>query len=292
MSSAGQNLTTIRALLREAGLVPQRRFGQNFLIDLNLMRKLVQAGEVGPGDTVLEIGPGAGSLTEMLLERGASVVAVEIDRGLCRILHERLGANGSLTLLQADALASKHEINPMAMRLLDERAAAGNGVRRLVANLPYQIATPTLMNALLDGRIAHVACTIQKEVGERLWAHPRSEAYGPVSVLAQSFATPHLVAILPPTVFWPAPRVESVMLTLRPRPREAVDIDDPPAFAALVHDAFAQRRKTLRRIARRWGEPAAKIFDRAGVSPERRPEELAPAQWRALYRAARRSGAL
>jgi 16S rRNA (adenine1518-N6/adenine1519-N6)-dimethyltransferase len=145
----GQTLTEIRQLLDAAGLKPQHRFGQNFLIDLNLMRKLLAAGSPQAGDTILEVGAGTGSLTELLLESGARVIAVEIDRGLSGILRERLGEHPRLTLVQADALSGKNQVNPLVLRLLGERPPEAGGAYKLIANLPYQIATPLLMDLLL-----------------------------------------------------------------------------------------------------------------------------------------------
>jgi 16S rRNA (adenine1518-N6/adenine1519-N6)-dimethyltransferase len=130
-----------------------------------------------------------------------------------------------------------------------------------------------------------LTCTIQREVGERLGAQPRTEAYGPVSVISQTLADIQPLAILPPTAFWPRPQVESLMVTLRPRPRERIEVDDIPGFVALVQTAFQQRRKMLRRLLRESDDlEALQVFARAGVSPEARPEELSPADWRAWFR--------
>jgi len=283
----GQTLSQIRALLARAGLTPQQRYGQHFLIDLNLMRKLVAAAEVGPADVILEVGAGTGSLTEMLLERGARVVAVEIDRGLQTLLRERLGQHPRLALVQADILASKHEVNPLVLRLLAERRPGPGGARKLVANLPFQVATPLLMGLLCAAPpLERLTCTIQREVGERLSAEPRSDAYGPVSVIAQTLCTIELVALLPPAAFWPRPQVQSLMLTLRPRKAEQIDVDDVPEFVRFVQRGFSQRRKTLRRLLRESSLlDTLAVFHRVGVSPDARPEELSPEHWRAFYRA-------
>ncbi len=289
----GQTLSEIRRLLAEAGLAPQHRFGQNFLIDLNLMRKLVAAADVQAADTVLEVGPGTGSLTEILLDRGARVVAVEIDHGLQAIVRNRLAENPRFTLVQGDALGGKHRVNPLVLRILAAQPPLPGGAYKLVANLPYQIATPLLVDLLMvEPRFAQMTCTIQREVGERLAGAPRSEAYGTVSIITQSLADLTLLAIIPPTAFWPRPAVESVMLTLRPRPPEQIEVTDVPGFAAFVQHGFQQRRKMLRRLLREWEESAALVaFQRAGVSPDARPEELSPAGWRALFAAVTRPGA-
>ncbi|MBU0639613.1 MAG: ribosomal RNA small subunit methyltransferase A [Planctomycetes bacterium] len=284
---AGQTQSEIRALLAAAGLAPQHRFGQNFLIDLNLLRKLVAAAQLCPADVVLEVGAGTGSLTEVLLESGGHVIAVEIDRGLQRILRERLGAHPRCTLVQADALAAKHEVHPLVLGLLHEHTPQAGGARKLVANLPYQIATPLVMELLYaEPRLTRLVCTIQKEVGQRLSAAPGSGSYGPVSVITQTLADVELLAIAPATAFWPRPQVESVMLALTPKPAEQVEVDDVGGFVRFVHRAFRHRRKMLRRLVRDW-EPldALALFQRAGVNPDARPEQLAPPVWRVFHRA-------
>jgi 16S rRNA (adenine1518-N6/adenine1519-N6)-dimethyltransferase len=283
----GQTLSEIRGLLAAAGLAPQRRFGQNFLIDLNLMRKLIDAAALDPADVVLEVGAGTGSLTELLLDRGVRVVAVEIDYGLQAILRRRLGGHRRFTLIQGDALAGKHAVNPLVLQVLRVQPPEPNGVYKLVANLPYQIATPLIVELLrVEPRFERLTCTIQREVGMRLTAEPGTAEYGPVSVIVQTLADVEPVAILPPSVFWPRPLVESVMLTIRPKKREQVEVDDVAGFVALVHRGFAQRRKMLRRLIADADDAHAQLaFLRAGVNPEVRPEELSPDAWRALYRA-------
>jgi 16S rRNA (adenine1518-N6/adenine1519-N6)-dimethyltransferase len=286
----GQTLTEIRRLLTEAGLAPQHRFGQNFLIDLNLMRKLAAAADLCPADTVLEVGPGTGSLTEILLDCGVRVVAVEIDRGFQAILRTRLAGHPHFTLVQGDALGGKHNVNPLVLKALYAQPPRLGGAYKLVANLPYQIATPLLMDLLLiEPGFARLTCTIQREVGERLAAAPRTGSYGPVSVVTQTLADLTPLAIVRRTAFWPRPDVESIMLTLAPRPPERVEVSDVRGFAAFVQRGFQQRRKMLRRLLRGWEEAAALLaFQRAGVSSDARPEELSPAAWRALYEAVTR----
>lgn len=285
----GQTQTQIRALLAAAGVAPRRRLGQNFLVDLNLMRKLVAMADLNPADVILEVGAGTGSLTEMLLEHGVHVVAVEIDRGFQAILRERLGDHPRCTLIQADALAGKHQINPLVLKALEERQPQADGARKLVANLPYQIATPLLAELLVSGpALGRLTCTIQREVGERLGAQPRTNAYGPLSVIVQTVASIELVAILPGTAFWPRPDVESLMISIRPRPAEQIEVDDVADFARFVHRGFLHRRKMLRRVVRDWDLlDALAAFRLAGVNPDARPEELTPANWRAFHQAVR-----
>ncbi|MBN2448463.1 MAG: ribosomal RNA small subunit methyltransferase A [Phycisphaerae bacterium] len=286
---AGQTLSEIRSLLAAAGLSPRHRFGQNFLHDLNLMRKVVATADVGPNDVVLEVGPGTGSLTEMLLETGARVIAVEVDHGLAALLRERLGSHERFTLIEGDALAGKHAINPAALSALQETEPAGGGSRKLVANLPYQIATPLIMELLYrQPPLASLTCTIQMEVAERLSASPRTAAYGPLSVILHLLATVRTVARIPAGAFWPRPKIESALVHVAPRPRAELGITDVADFVAFVQSTFTQRRKMLRRILRECpvGDLEA-VLERLAISNAARPEELSPSDWVRLHAAIR-----
>ena len=292
----GQSVTEIRNLLAAAGLSPQHRFGQNFLIDLNLMRKLVDTAEVRSDDVILEVGPGTGSLTEMLLATGAHVVAVEIDRGLQRVLSERFSSESRFTLIAGDALETKHALNPEIAVALTRFASTREQTIKLVANLPYQIATPLLLTLLqFTPPILRMTCTIQKEVGQRLRAAAGDELYGPISIIMQIYADVRIVAQLPPSVFWPRPEVESVMVDIAPKPSRPASVppaEGPPeitAFSSFVQNGFQQRRKMLRRVFADWmPQVAEEIFAAAGVNATQRPEELPPAAWVALHLAMER----
>jgi 16S rRNA (adenine1518-N6/adenine1519-N6)-dimethyltransferase len=283
---AGQTQSEIRALLASAGLAPRHRYGQNFLIDLNLMRKVVAAAELQAADTVLEVGCGTGSLTELLLEAGPHVVGVEIDHGLQNVLHQRLGENPRFSLVAGDALARKHEINPDVLAELRRRPPAATGQYKLVANLPYQIATPLLMELLyVQPRFGRLTCTIQKEVGERLNAAPDSDAYGPISVIAATLTDVELAATFPPTAFWPRPKVESVLLVVKPLADPPIAAPDITEFVNLVRGVFFHRRKMIRKTLQDLlGEKeAAAALESAGTNPQTRPEALSPADWLRLF---------
>lgn len=254
-----QSISEIRALLRERGLRPKRRLGQNFLHDKNQLSKLVAAAGVEAGEVVLEVGPGTGTLTETLVEAGAEVVACEIDADLASIVRDRLGEQ--ITLIEGDCIEKGRRLDARV------RDALGGRPFRLVANLPYQVASPLMVALLLE----HPECrgqyvSIQREVADRLLARPGTKAYGPLGIIVQALATVERIAILKPTSFWPQPAVTSAMVAIRPDTGRT--LADPAAFARFVTELFGKRRKQLGTIFGR---------DRAwpdGVVPEQRPETL------------------
>lgn len=285
----GQTLSEIRALLAAAGLSPQHRFGQNFLYDLNLMRKLVAAADLSRADTVLEVGPGTGSLTEMLLDAAGRVIAVEIDHGLARLLRDRLGVEPRFELVEGDVLETKHRISPAVLEALRRPTMPPAPAPRfkLVANLPYQVATPLLIDLLcIEPRFERFCVTIQREVADRLMAAPHTDPYGPVSVAMQTLATISRIANVPPSAFWPRPRVDSTMLLIRPLPPERSGVDSPSAFTRFVQRGFIHPRKKLRNMS--WNSPVLlDAMDRAGVSADCRPGDLTPRKWLDFYVASR-----
>ena len=254
-------------LLSRHGLHPSRALGQNFVVDPNTVRRIARLAGVGPGDRVVEIGAGLGSLTLALLETGAAVTAVEVDRHLLGPLREVVEPHGA-TVVAGDALR------------LDWGALLGDGPWALVANLPYNVATP-LVADLLDGvpAIRTMLVMVQREVGERLAAAAGDEAYGAVSVKVAYWATARVVGRVPPTVFVPQPNVDSALVAIERRAAPAVDPADvsPERLFAVVRTGFGQRRKMLRRSLAGVVSPEA--FALAGVAPEARPEELDVAAW-------------
>lgn len=283
-SLPAQSLTEVRRLLESAGLRPQHRFGQNFLVDLNLLRKVAHAGDLSPSDVVLEVGPGTGSLTGLLLDSGARVVAVEVDRGLQALISEQFATHDRFTLVSADVLAGKRRIAPEVLSALDAWRPADGGAYKLVANLPYQVATPLLMELLMGRpRFERLVCTIQKEVAERLAAPHNCDAYGPVSILAQSLADVERLAELPPSAFWPRPKIDSTLVHLRPKAPEQSGVNDPLEFSRMLQRGFATRRKKLSTIIRNWSDaPTLETLQAAGIDPNLRPEAVSPEGWRRL----------
>ena len=256
----------IRALLEEHGLAPSRALGQNFVADANTVRRIARLAGVGPGDRVVEIGAGLGSLTLALLEAGAAVTAVEVDRHLLPVLRGVVEPAGAV-VVEGDAL-----------RLDWADLLATHGPPwALVANLPYNIATPLVLEVLRQApQIDRLLVMVQREVGERLAAGPGSKAHGIPSVKVAWWAEAEVVGVVPPTVFVPPPRVESALVRVRRRP-PAGDESARAAVFALVEAGFGQRRKMLRRSLADLVTPEA--FAAAGVRPEARAEELALADW-------------
>lgn len=265
---------TIRSLAAELDLRPSKQRGQNFVIDPNTVRRIVALSGVQPGETVLEVGPGLGSLTLGLLESGASVVAVEIESSLAirlaRTVSDRLpDAIDRLTVIEADAL-----------RITDLDPA----VTRVVANLPYNISVPVILHLLATfPNITSGLVMVQLEVADRLVAPPGSKVYGTPSAKLAWYAKASRVGTVPPSVFWPVPNVDSglVAFTRREPPAEV----DRAAVFAVIDAAFGQRRKMLRAaLAGIFGSSteATTALESAGVDPTLRGEMLTIEQFAAI----------
>jgi 16S rRNA (adenine1518-N6/adenine1519-N6)-dimethyltransferase len=275
-----QTLTDIRRLLEAHQLHPKHKWGQNFLHDHNHMQRILDAAAIAPGEVVLEVGAGTGALTERLLETGARVVAVEIDRELATILHERLDPFGEqATLHLGDVMADKRTLDPTVLACLRDQHAATGGVSpftfKLVANLPYGVASPLLSTlAMAHPAMMRGVVMGQREVAERLIAVPGNKQYGPLGILVQAMCHVRRLANLPPRCFWPQPKVGSAVVQLDRRQTPLTD--RPEALASLVHTLFTKRRKQLRAIL---GRATALPAD---VQPTQRPEQLSVEQLVAL----------
>ncbi len=258
-----QTQSYLRELFARHGIAPLHRYGQNFLIDLNIHELIVNAAEVGPGDVVLEVGPGAGALTSLMAERGAAVVAVDIDPSMARLAAEATAGMPNVRVLNADALAGKNTLNPEVLdNVRAGLAVAPDRKFKLVANLPYNVATPIVGNLLVhpELRPERLVVTIQKELADRMLAPPAAEAYGALSVTCQALADVTLVRTLPPSVFWPRPKVDSAVVMLVPDPAKREAVGDVDWFHAVVRSVFLHRRKNLRGVLYalhrdRWTKP-------------------------------------
>jgi 16S rRNA (adenine1518-N6/adenine1519-N6)-dimethyltransferase len=264
----GQQLTHSRSrineLLDQSGLAPRRDLGQNFVADANTVRRIASLAKVGAGDHVVEIGSGLGSLTLALADTGAEVTAVEVDSGVVQVLRDVVADRSNVTVVEADA-----------MRVDWHAILAGHDRWTLVANLPYNVATPLVCDLLDDvPAIESMLVMVQREVAERFAAPPGNKQYGAVSVKVAYWATARVVGRVPASVFVPRPNVESALVRIdRHQPP---DVDRETLFA-LVRTAFGQRRKMLRRSLADTVDPG--VFEAAGVSPEARPEQLGIGDW-------------
>lgn len=262
----------IRALLDEHGIEPSRARGQNFVIDPNTVRRIAMLARVDAGDHVLEIGPGLGSLTLALVERGAEVTAVELDRRLAGVLREVVArAEPPVRIVEGDAL----EVDLATL-------LAPAPLWRLAANLPYNVGTTILLRLLKEApSISGGVVLVQREVAERVAAAPGAGNYGIPSVKAAWWAEASVVGRVPATVFHPKPRVESALISIERR-RPPGDEDLRQRTFALVDAGFGQRRKMLRRSLGDVIDPAR--FEAAEVEPTARPEELSLDDWVRLAR--------
>jgi len=268
------NPTELRALLDAHGVRPSRALGQNFLVDPNTARRVVRLAEVEPGDRVLEIGPGAGSLTIALADAGARVRTVEVDRHLVPVLEAVVGAR-DVEIVTADAMT------------VDWNALLGDAPRwAMVSNLPYNVATPVAVRCLEDApMVDRMLCMVQREVGERLAAPVGTRQYGAVTVKVAYYAEASIAGIVPPTVFTPRPKVDSALVKFVRHP-PPVTVADPGRMFALVRAGFATRRKTLRNaLSAELGDRTVPVLDAAGIDPARRAETLTLTDWAALTEA-------
>jgi len=233
---------------REMGIAPATRHGQNFLIDLNLQRMIVDAAQLDRRDVVLEVGTGTGSLTAQFAAQAAAVVTVEIDGHLFELARELLLDRDNVTMLRQDALRNKNHFAPELLDAVEQRLSETPGRRlKLVANLPYNIATPVLSNLLLCEHVPHLmVAAIQKELADRIVAQPDSKDYGALSVWMQAQAQTEIVRLMPPSVFWPQPKVQSAIIRVLLDPVRRAAIADPRYFHQFVKAIFIHRRKFLR----------------------------------------------
>ena len=261
----------IRELLESNHLAPRRDLGQNFVADPNTVRRIADLARVGPGDRVVEIGAGLGSLTLALADTGADITAVEVDRGIVPLLRDVVADRANVTVVEADAMEADWNA------LLDPAVDPG---WVLVANLPYNVATPLICD-LLDGvpQIRRMIVMVQREAADRFVANPRTPAYGAVSVKVAYWATGRVVGHVPASVFVPRPNVESSLVEIERRTPSANTFatTDPAVLFPLVRAGFGQRRKMLRRSLD--GVVTPEQFAAADVAPTARPEELDVVAW-------------
>jgi 16S rRNA (adenine1518-N6/adenine1519-N6)-dimethyltransferase len=268
-------LPPLREVIARHGIVARKSLGQNFLLDLNLTGRIARAAGPLEHATVVEVGPGPGALTRALLAAGARrIVAIERDERCLAALGEIAAAYpGRLQLVAGDAL----RLDPVEL---------SDAPRKIVANLPYNIATPLLIGWLYRiGEYESLTLMFQREVAERLTAAPRNKSYGRLTVVVQWLAEPQILFDIPPRAFVPPPKVTSSVVRIVPRP-EPLAPADQPALERVTAAAFGQRRKMLRTSLKTLGIPVEPLLARAGAAPTARAEELSVAEFCALARAA------
>jgi 16S rRNA (adenine1518-N6/adenine1519-N6)-dimethyltransferase len=298
-----QTTVFLKELFEQVGFTIDARRGQNFLVDLNLLDLLARAAEIRPDDVVLEVGTGTGGLTERLASTAARVVTVEIDPRLAQLARDRLVEHDNVTLVEGDALATKHRFRPEVLAAIDAaRAASPSGRFMLVANLPYCVATPVISNLLALPRPFDVAVvTVQREMAERMTASASTHAYNALSVWVGAQCRGEIIRILPPSVFWPRPKVDSAIVRLDLEPERRAAIPDLLRFHRFVRDVFCHRRKLLRgvllRLAGGKSSEAAKAgvaaaYAALGLGPDARAEEISPDRFVELDRVFHEAGSL
>lgn len=257
---------------------PRKRLGQHFLTDPRILGRIADALEITGHDTVVEIGPGRGALTEQLVARAKRVVAIEIDRDLARLLREKYAGDERVTVVESDVL----DVN---------LGDAAGGPYLVAGNVPYNITTPILFHALEHRRAERAVYLVQREVAERVVAEAASENYGALSANVQALASAELVFKVAAGAFTPPPKVESAVLRIVPRADPLVTADEEAPFRAMVVGAFGFRRKQMQRVIRElWGlgaGEAGEMLAAAGIDGAARPEVLGPGDFARLLRAKR-----
>lgn len=258
----------IKELLKKERLSISKRRGQNFLVDANIQKKIIEAVQLGAEDDILEIGPGLGALTEDLAKKTHHVVAVEKDKALARLLKQQLGEYKNLKVIHRDILET---------RLQD----LGRKLFKVVGNLPYYITTPIIIFLLEQERMSvrDIFVTVQEEVGRRLAAQKGTKDYASISILVRYYTAPEILFYIPKRAFYPQPKVDSVFMRFSPLVEPPVQVHSEEQFFKIVRSCFQQRRKIIlnslsHRLTHIKKEDLQSIFRKTGVDPLRRPEEL------------------
>lgn len=279
-----QTGTRIRQLLDQAGLKPRHDLGQNFLIDLNLLDVIVAAAELTPRDVVLEVGTGTGTLTAQLAQQAGHVIAVELDPKMAELTATAVSGRDNVTLLNQDVLKNKNHLADNVLQELEMALAreAASEVK-LVANLPYQVATPVISNLIAtELPWSRMIVTIQLELSERMTAQPKTADYSALSVWLQSQCRLEVLRRLPPAVFWPRPKVDSAIVRIDRDTDRQSRIIDRTGFHDFLRDIFTQRRKHLMGVVAKQCSvdrtALEAIHQKLNVSPTARAEELSVEQ--------------
>jgi 16S rRNA (adenine1518-N6/adenine1519-N6)-dimethyltransferase len=287
-----QTKQQIQQLLASAGVSPNKRLGQHFLIDLNLMRLLIGSANIQRSDVVLEVGCGTGSLTEGLSQHAGKVIAAEADPALAAIARRQLAKADNIEVISADILENKTTLSRIVLRAIKQAQKKSHGRFLLVSNLPYNVASPVMLNLMTGPAVADgMYVTVQKQVAERMTAEPGSSAYGTLSIFLDATGDVKTIRVLKPAVFWPQPQVDSAMVSYVHRPEKRERIHSYHAFQEVVNLFMGHRRKMLKTCTksaqgklgdiRDWRT----VFEYSSVDPSQRPEQLTPEDYIALANA-------
>jgi 16S rRNA (adenine1518-N6/adenine1519-N6)-dimethyltransferase len=277
-----QTRSYLMSLFQQHGINPRGDLGQNFLIDVNLIELAVRAADLGAADLALEIGSGTGGMTAFLAESAGHVISVDIDANMMKLAAEAVRDCANVTLVNQDVLKNKNTLSPELCSLIRERLAALRGGRlKLVANLPYSVATPVIANLIAsDLPWERMVCTIQWELAEKMAAEQGGSGYGALSVWVQSQATIRILRRLGPNVFWPRPKVDSAIVSIWRDREAAARIQDRVFYLDFVRRLFTQRRKLVRGVvAGMYRKQLDKadvdtLLVAAGIPADARPEQL------------------
>lgn len=267
----------LRQIIEKHGFRFNKGLGQNFLVDEDILKRIIDAAELTKEEDVLEIGPGIGTLTLELSENCGKVLTIEVDDKLIPILNENFSGYDNIILVHDDAL--KADLNEIAGRYIKVPYS-------ICANLPYYITTPLISKFFKEGlKAKNIVLMVQKEVAERMSADPGGKDYGALSLLVQYYSRPEIITIVPPHCFMPQPKVESVVIKLSVYEKPPVDVLDLELFFRIVRDSFSQRRKTLSNSLKALGLPKELLeqaFESVGIDPVRRGETLSIQEFAAL----------
>ena len=281
-----QTKQNIQRLLAGAGTQPKHRLGQNFLIDLNLMRLLVETAHLTERDVVLEVGTGTGSFSEAIAARCGHLITVEYDTALFNIARTQLSKFNNITPFNLDILENKNRIQQEVLNAIRNKCKEFSGRLVVVANLPYNVGSSVMANLISGPVVAEgMFVTIQKEVADRMAASPHNSDYGTLSILMAATGTVRVIRKLPASVFWPRPQIESAMVSFQRDRKKVQEIHDMQTFREIINLFMGHRRKMLKACSkfasgnlekvRQW----AQIFEEAVVDPHKRGEELTPKQY-------------
>jgi 16S rRNA (adenine1518-N6/adenine1519-N6)-dimethyltransferase len=283
-----QTKRQIQQLLTSAGIRPNKRLGQHFLIDLNLMRLLIEAADIQKNDVVLEVGCATGSLTEGLAQRAGKVIAVELDKTLVEIAKKQLAKAENVEILCVDILENKNTINQTVIKMLETAHKKHSGRILLVANLPYNVAAPVVLNLVKGPAIVDaVYVTVQKEVADRMRSEPDSGDYGILSILLSATGAVKIIRAIKPAAFWPSPQVDSAMVGFVHQKEKVDKIKDMSLFGEIVKLFMSHRRKMLKSCIKSAGGRLAEInwteiFESCSIDSTLRPGQLSPQDYIAI----------